>query len=212
MTHREFLKSEFLKNIAPDLEKLNFRLNKSLCTAYRRNEEGWLGFSLIFLINEQEGWTLNTSIGIRKDVVESIYHKTSGFETKYQKNTATIGCFIEDYIQQYDNIRINLIHESQIINAKDLVINLFDEIGLSYFQNYADIKTIDDLLNYNPLEECVHSNTIFRGAKGIITAKLTERGNYTELVEIYRKHYTEFCNGFYLPSYVELVNYLEKYG
>lgn len=210
MTKREFLKSELLKDLIKPFDSFNYKLNKTSGEVYKRDKEGWTRLTIIFLTNAQGGWTINTSIGIRKNSIEDIFHETSGFEAKYQKGTSTIGCFIEDYIKDYSNVRIALFEEQQLKEAKEAIINLFENVAKEYFHNFNNIKTIDDLLNSRPNEDTVHSNEIFRGSKGVITAKLTDRGNYSELVDIYCKKYEEFSNGFYLPAYKKLIDFLRN--
>jgi hypothetical protein len=60
---------------------------------------------------------------LRKNIVEDILHKISGFEPQYQKGTPTIGISIEDYLRDgSDKYRFDLMEESQInIIAKEII-------------------------------------------------------------------------------------------
>jgi hypothetical protein len=193
MTNREFLKSELLKALDIKLKDFGFQVNMKLGEFTRRNKDGWNKYQIVFLKTD-EGWELKPSLLLRVDSVEDIFHKTSEFEEKYKKGTPTIGTSIEDY-------------QSNVI-AQELYI-IFKEIALPFFDKYDTLEKIDKALNIKP-EDTSLTGAIFKGSKALIIAKLMCRRNFKELADYYYNYYKNFSEGFYLPNYIRLKEFLEN--
>ena len=80
---------------------------------------------------------------------------------------------------------------------------------MPFFTIFDSLEAIEKLVNDYPLDTSF-TGAIFKGAKGIILAKLCHKLNYNELVELYLNHYKKYAKGFYLPQFERLVNYLEN--
>lgn len=208
MTERDFLKSELLKALGIKLKPYDFNLNKSLAEYTKRNKDGWNKYQLVFLMRD-EGWEINPGLLMRLDIVENIFHKFSGFEEKYKKNTPTIGTSIEDIGNDHQFYRFELTEESQINVLAENLYSLFIKIGLPFFDKFNSLKKIDTVLNSNP-EDVSLTGPIFKGSKAIIIAKFTGRNDFHELKSFYYKYYEKFADGFYLPEYKELTKALEE--
>jgi hypothetical protein len=207
MTKNEFLKRELLRAVEEGLKDSKFTLSKSQAEFIRRSNEGWDKYQLMFL-NRNEGWEINPAMLIRKNIVEDIFHCTSGFEKKYQKGTPTIGSSIENYLgERNGNYRFELAEESQIGVIAQKIIALFKEVALPFFSKYNTIESLDLVINEN-IADVELTGAIFKGSKGIILAKLTDRNNYKYLVEIYTKYYENFSDGFYLLRFKNLLEAL----
>lgn len=207
MNKEEFLKSELLKALDPMLKDFGFKVNKASGEFTKKNKDGWYKYQIVFL-KTNGGWELKPSLLLRIDVVENIFHETSGFEEKYKKGTPTIGTTIEDYQADNGIYRFQLTEESQIdIVARELFL-LFQKSALPFFEEFYSLKKIDAVLNIN-LSDTSLTGSIFKGLKTLIIAKLTGRSNYKELEDFYLNYYKEFSNGFYLPDYKRLTDYLE---
>ena len=208
MTNREFLKSELLKALDIKLKDIGFQVNMKLGEFTRRNKDGWNKYQIVFLKTD-EGWELKPSLLLRVDSVEDIFHKTSEFEEKYKKGTPTIGTSIEDYQSNGKTYRYQMREEPHInVIAQELYI-IFKEIALPFFDKYDTLEKIDKALNIKP-EDTSLTGAIFKGSKALIIAKLMCRRNFKELADYYYNYYKNFSEGFYLPNYIRLKEFLEN--
>ncbi len=209
MTKNEFLKGELLRTVEGELRFNNFILNKTLAEFTRKDNQGWDKYQLIFL-KRDDGWEINPAMLIRKDAVEDIFHRTSGFEKKYQKGTPTIGSSVEDYLgNRSGSYRFDLTEESQIDSVAQKILTLLKEIALPFFDKYNTIENLDLAINEDPSNTAL-TGTIFKGSKGIILAKLTNREDYNRLVTLYTKHYEKLSDGFYLSGFKNLLGTLSQ--
>lgn len=207
MTKRGFLKTEFLNELSKKLLEYNFILKKASSEFIKKNRGSFLNYSLVFL-SRDEGWEINPTMGIRINSIEEIYHTTSGFEEKYQKSTPTISTSIESFLNDGKEHRFTLEEENQINNAVIVFLDIFRNISLPFFEKYSSLKAIDAVLNENPQDTSL-TGAIFKGSKGLILAKLTNRYNYPELVKIYTDQYQQLADGFYLNDFKKLISILE---
>ena len=208
MTNREILKSELLKALDIKLKDFGFQVNMKLGEFTRRNKDGWNKYQIVFLKTD-EGWELKPSLLLRVDSVEDIFHKTSEFEEKYKKGTPTIGTSIEDYQSNGKTYRYQMREEPHInVIAQELYI-IFKEIALPFFDKYDTLEKIDKALNIKP-EDTSLTGAIFKGSKALIIAKLMCRRNFKELADYYYNYYKNFSEGFYLPNYIRLKEFLEN--
>ncbi len=210
MTKGEFLKSELLKGLNVKLKDFGFKLNKSSGEFTKKNKDGWYKYQIVFL-NRNGGWELKPSLLLRFDIVEDIFHKTSGFEERYKKGTPTIGTSIEDYQTDNNNYRFYLTDENQIDAIEQNLFLLFKKIALPFYEKFNSLEKVDKALN-NDLEDTSLTGDIFKGSKSLIVAKLIGRDNYKELEDFYLQYYKEFANGFYFPDFKKLTKFLEGFN
>src|SRR5690349_21482164 len=145
MSIKSSLKEKVLDDLAELLSHYDFKLKKSKSEFYKKNKEGWYNYQIIFLENS-EGFKVYASMGIRKNIVEEIFHRTSGFDKKYQKNTPTIGCFIEDFAKKKKSYRYNLLKEQDISVVIEHLYVDFKDVALHYFRQYDSINIINEIL------------------------------------------------------------------
>ncbi|WP_194973046.1 hypothetical protein [Aquiflexum lacus] len=208
MTEREFLKSEVLKGLYEELIHYDYILIKSTGEFVKKSKDGWFKYSLLFLIRD-EGWEINPTISLRINLVEEIYHTVSGFEKKYQKGTPTLGTSVENYINDGQEYRFRLVNENQINKVVSGLTDLFKKVALPFYQRYSSIEALDKVLNENPSDSSL-TGAIFKGAKGLILAKLTKRSDYPDLVKVYTSHYEQLADGFYLKDFEKLILKLDS--
>lgn len=207
MTKRDFLKTELLKKLNEHLTQHGFKLNRQLAEFTRRSKSGWHQYQIVFVLKDS-GWDIRPAIFIRVHQVEDIFHRTSGFEPKYQKGTPTIGLSLSSYVDEPNKYSYMLTEESQIDELASLYLSAFDELALPFFQKYDDLDVMEKIINSDPYD-IKFTGPIFKGSKGLILAKLTKRDNYDELVRRYTHYYEQLSDGFYLPSFKALVDSLE---
>lgn len=203
MTEREFLKTEVLKGLSEDLMHFDFKLIKSSGEFVKKNKDGWLKYTPLFLVRK-EGWEINPTISLRINLVEDIYHTVSGYEKKYQKGTPTLGASVENYINDGQEYRMQIDAEKQINAVVSELIELFKKVALPFFQIYSSIEALDKALNENPSDSTL-TGVIFKGFKGIILAKLTKRPDFPYLENVYRRHFKQLADGFYLNDFEKLI-------
>ncbi|MEQ8573823.1 MAG: hypothetical protein RIB63_07165 [Fulvivirga sp.] len=203
------MKESILLKLGEKLMPYGFKLKKSTGEFTKKTINGWHRYLVLFY--DKDGYEINTSVGIRINKVEDIYHRTSGFEKKYHKGTSTIGCFVEDYLKEYDNYRFSVNKEGDLKNVVAVLLEIFEKVALPYFDKYDNLELIDKLLNSDPNEQTVHKgNTAMRAHIGIIVARLVGNVKYPELVESYHDIIGRTNKGFYKSEYEALVKDLEN--
>lgn len=207
MINKESLRVALLLKLGEQLNVMGFTLNKSQSEFKKTLSLGWEKYQIVFLKREF-GWELKPSLLLRIDKIENIFHEISGFEEKYKNGTHTIGISIEDYLHDGNKYRYSLTHENQVDEISRELFNVFNKVALPFFEKYSSLAAIEEVLNQNPYDTSL-TGSIFKGYKTIIMAKLMQRNNFNDLVNIYQKYYSEFSNGFYLPEYEKLVEVLQ---
>src|SRR4051794_19245042 len=133
MNKREFLKEELLKVLEPELKSYGFTINKKKSEFIKRGNDGWQKYQVIFLLRN-EGWEINLGMLIRINVVEEIFHQTSGFEPKYQKDTPTIGVTVGNYLQDGESYKFDLFDEQHINGVAKHILLVFNNIAVPFFE------------------------------------------------------------------------------
>ena len=100
-----------------------------------------------------------------------------------------------------------MINEIQINGVVNNLIELFDNVAEPFFRTYNNLPAIDEKLNSN-FNDTSLTGDIFKGMKSLIIAKLVKRKDFDKIENIYHSYYKEFSNGFYLPEYLRLKEFL----
>ena len=202
------IKEKLLSKLEGELSQYNYKLKKSADEFIHKNKDGWFKFQLIFLERDDD-WEINLGMLIRIDNIENIYHKASYFEPKYHKTTPTIGITVENYINDGNEYRFDLIKSQDIETCFNGILKLFKEIAIPFFEKYKSINEIEKAINVK------EGNSIFSGIKyegnlGIILAKLVNNPDYEFFKAKYLKYYTEDYDGFYLEEYLNIIKVLDS--
>jgi hypothetical protein len=146
---------------------------------------------------------------VRNELIESIFHKTSGFEEKYHKGTISVVESIKDPSTNKKG-RYDLYEDRDVDDVVEKLKTLFYEYALAYFDKFSQIENIDQALNDNFDRP---NRTFLLGicSRGLIVAQLLGRKDYAELEAFYTKQMEEVANGFYLPEFERLKAYLREY-
>ena len=166
-------------------------------------------FQLVCL-DGKPGLRVQPNVGVRVARIEETFHRISGFEPKYQGDTVTIGAGIGN-ITNNDNRACEFIVETDVdvITASEQILRVFREFALPYFARFSELSAIDAELNDHPLERTPNRPVPWlRCASGLIVAKLVERPNYTELVQVYGDLMSRADKGFYLGRFRALADIL----
>lgn len=85
-------------------------------------------------------------------------------------------------IQDHSSYELIIETDTDIANASNEIIRLYEAFIKSYFKENSNLNRIDSILNDFPDQINVHSNEqFFRCPKGLIVAKLNGRENFQEL-------------------------------
>ena len=203
------LRPQLLETLNTDLAIHGFRLQKRQDRFIRAFKNAGIShFFILLFLSSEHGYRIFPQVAIRLDAVETIFHFTSGFEKKYQPHTPTIGSNIWRILGTESYVRLSSWDDLEA--SAHTLSHLFTTFALPYFDRCSEIGTIDQTLNDRPNDYSPHRIMDYlRASTGIIAAKLNNRSNYNELVEIYRQQMGRFANGFYLPRYEALVGHLE---
>jgi len=205
------LKTALLESIRVELTGAGFISKTPKETFYRRYNGIVEVFQLVCL-DGQSGWRIQPNVGIRIDCVEEIFHRTSGFDLKYQKDTPTIGNAIGAMVSG-DNRACEYLLEkrSEVVSVTEKIVRVFHAFALPYFARFNSLAAIDAELNDKPTERTPQRVVPWlRCATGVIVAKLTGRINYNQLVEIYTDVMSNSEKGFYFGRFQALVKSLEE--
>ncbi|GGA39978.1 hypothetical protein [Dyella nitratireducens] len=131
--NRKKLKEALHKALSPLMREKGFKAHPRK-DAYIREHEGRTDvFQLVFL-EHNSGWRVRPHVGVRHERVENIFHQTSGFEQKYQKDTSTVGASVEAIVvgtnRAYEYILESL---SQLDEVANELLNLYVEAAAPYF-------------------------------------------------------------------------------
>ena len=124
-------------------------------------------------------------VGVRSELVEEIFHRTSEYSESNSASTATLGVSVK-LLTGSEDFDLVLVDTDDVDPAIDRAKSAFRDVAVPYFAQYCSLKQIDAALNDNPEEPCIHMlNERARCSRGLIVAKLLNRRNYSELVQIY---------------------------
>lgn len=190
-----------------DLRPLGFECTKGEHSFFRRRNGRRERFH--FAVIKYPGEVrLHPTLGIRFDKVESIFHRTSGFEPQFH-GTDTVGLHLRN-VRGPNGYEIQLHSEFDVPSVVRRLMEIFHADAEPYYAKYSTLEAIDRSLNERPRERTVHSILPRqRCSAGVIVAKLLGRDDYEELVSIYRETLQQEAKGFYLPRFEALVQDLE---
>lgn len=204
-------KISLLDIVSKDLKLYDFKLIKTKEWFIKKNNEKSCIFWIVFY-NDPDGIRVTPTVAVRLEQVEKIFHISSSFSKKNQRNTHTIVSELWRYLDSPKKYQYKIVTEDNIPSVAERLFNDFKHEALNYFQNYSELEQVDSLLNDNPHQYSVHQIMDFtRCSRGIITAKLCSRKNYQELSSIYRERMKNQNNGFYLASFEQLLEDLSNY-
>lgn len=165
-------------------------------------------FQLVIL-DDKSGCRIRPSVCVRFSNVESIFHRTSGFEPEYQRDTPTVGLDLWRVFGK-EGFELPLKDDSDVPQVLSQLKAIFSDKAVPYFSQFASMRAVDSAINEVPNEPCVHRVMPWlRASTGAIVAKLVRRKNYDDLICAYREMLRGDSNGYYLPRFESLLTDLE---
>ena len=207
---REF-KGAILSALTPELASRGFAFNPALEQFARKVKKGVTHFYYVLITESEPFVRLDAHIALRLDLVESIFHKTSGYEKKYQSRTPTMGGAL-DAITGNPKFKMLLDRKTGAQQARSLLLaTAMLEFYEDWYFRFSQIENIDHELNDDPLRETPNRPMHWlRCSTGIIAASLIARPDFGALVHTYTDVMRSFNNGFYLPRFEALLHEREE--
>lgn len=204
------LRRAIFESIAAPLKRDGFELKVSKNTFIRKQDDG-LDIFMLVCRDGKPGLRVQPEMGRRIHHVEQIFHKTSGFEPKFQKDTPTVGGAVGEIVYNHGRDCEFLVElESEVSSTSEQILKIFYTFALPYFEKYKSLTAIDAELNDKPTERTPNrAATWLRCATGVIVAKLTGRPDYEQLAKIYTDVMRRVGGGFYLERFLALVKSLD---
>lgn len=198
--------------LVPRFAALGFRWEAGRDRFVREHAETTDLFPLI-CTDAKPGWWVQQVVAIRIEMVEQIFHQTSGFGGQDQTGTATLGASVGTILggKNLDG-RLLLEREDQVEPVATEIMATFSNVALPYYARWSSLRAIDAELNDDPTVRSPHRGgpPLWRCSTGIIVAKLVGRSDYDALAAYYTDVMTRVSNGFYLKQYLALLESLRS--
>jgi len=203
-------KAKLFESLRSRLDDEGFAYRKQKGWFLRRGADSTDFFQLVCL-KSPGGWRIQPNVAVRIERVEEIFHRTSGFEARYQKGTPTIGGSVGAITRTHNSdVEFRLESDSDVVSVAEEILTLFRSIGLPYFERFHSITAVDHELNDDPTRRTPHRAAPWlRCSTGLIVAKLINRPNYHALLDIYTQVLSRSDGGFYLSRFQALQQDLE---
>lgn len=205
------LKTALFDALCRQLAKYDFTF-KAKVDNFVRQHDGTLEIFQITCLDGKPGYRIQPGVAVRIEQVENIFHQTSGFESKHQKDTPTMGSSVGILLTgDSRSCEFLLETESEVQSITKKIMDVFHDFALPYFERWGSLTAIDAELNDKPTERTLHRALAwFRCSTGIIVAKLLDRPDYDQLAAYYTEVMTQDNNGFYLKRFQALLESLES--
>lgn len=210
-----YFKKMFLEKLAERLKDDEFKYIKSKEAFTRKVNFGEQLYTIHF-----HNWVGNDcfyitqGVHVRFEEVESFYHESSWFEKKYHKYSTTVGCSLDNYLNDAKEVFQQCIkNEKDAFEASEYCFSLYKEIAIPFFNSYNTLESLHHLANSNPNEDSSILSFRNKGIKGLIVAYLIRVSDeeLNKLIHIYSKQYAKLYDGFYKSDFDNVVENVKKH-
>ena len=201
-------RAELMKTLEPRMAARGFRLVKSQ-DLFRKKQTGIKWIYRLHFLNYVD-YKVELQMAIRIDEMEKIFHRTSGYEKKYQSSSVGLVAALWSFVGDHEQFMYDLSRVDQVPRIASQIESAFDTVAAPWFDKYSTVAAIDSLLNKEPDKFSIYFLFPWlQYAHGLIAARLNQRPNYDELAAIYSKAMKRISKGFYSDGYEALVRDLE---
>jgi len=206
-------RNELLQNLSAKLMPYSYNLVRRM-DWFERREKVRSMFRLDFYGSQSRpsSYSVAPSLAIRINEVEDIFHRFSGFDLKYQRDTPTVWTALDKLLRNGKSFEYSLPTVAHIQLAEQKLFSVFMDHGRSFFQHNSSLVAVNQLLNSNPEEEdsiyCIPEHRYFRG---VITAKLANDHTYKQISVEYHRQIKERLPH-RIEAFKDLLFYLEHYN
>ncbi|MDH6125482.1 hypothetical protein [Kitasatospora sp. GP82] len=193
---------DLVSALAPVLEARGFVWSPRR-SAFRRRTDGVQHLLQLVFVDYAPVVEVGIELAVRHDAVESVFHRTSGIDKRYQAGTSTIGGDFAE-VTGIPSARIEIAPPGDVGEAVRRLISTV-EPAERYFARFSDLAEVDRELNSHP--ECRTPNRPMpwlRCSTGLIVARLVGRPDYGLLLAAYREQMATVNDSFYLARFTRL--------
>jgi hypothetical protein len=201
------VKNTLLEGMDKSFQNLGFELNKNEI-AYQRIKGSSVQTFYFLIFKKKDGIYVEPRWSIKLKEILDIYHKVATKEKKYFKYTPILENSLGELIKYVENgsetgsgisMQYLIENDEDVLTLTKVIPKRFEEYVLPYFDKNSSNEKVDELLNKNPRELCIHQWLYpLRACVGIIAAKLVKNPRYNELLCIYEEELQEA-----VPAYKE---------
>ncbi len=149
---------------------------------------------------------------VRSELVERIFHRTSGTKKPLQALTPTITFSAEAVLGDGQLGRIRVEGPDELARKATDVMQSFLKLT-SVLNSLTGLAELEEKLNENPSALTVwYAVPYLRATRGLILAKLANPGRFRDLVSAYTARMQTLHNGFYLPKLQALIADLQLHN
>jgi hypothetical protein len=195
-------KAAIIAALSPELAECGFRYQATSARFIRKPTPGCTHAIHLLILESAPFVRLDVHLAVRLDAVEKIFHRTSGYEKKYQSSTPTVGGAL-DAITGNPQLRLLLEPDRERQQARALLLDapMLDFYD-TWFARFSELENIDHELNDDPLRDTPNRPMPWlRCSTGIIVAWMRQRPDYDRIADAYRGVLRAINNGFYLPRF-----------
>jgi hypothetical protein len=162
------------------------------------------GIYIQLIATPHHNYSLSVWCGVRNNVIEERFHRTSGVDKKHHARYTTINRNSGNSWSLNSAIEIRVA----IKHAKQFIL----ETAIPFLEREYSYQDYCDLLNSNPSSHRspYHGNAEDRCHYGVIAARMAADPRYEELKTIYTNFLRSTNKGFYYPRFAKLVADLES--
>jgi hypothetical protein len=176
---------------------------------FRKNTS--IGFENIILSvsNYDEESLVEVNFGCRHHEIEKVAQQFLTNSPEYWQEANTLIISIGKY-NEAKYFRYKVFDEEDLETVCQQIEHFFTDRGFTLLSEFSGLKAVDEILNKEPQKQCrfVYNQT-HRCFKGLIAAKLTNRENFFDLAETYRKSLIKLNASIEeLHQYERLLSYL----
>lgn len=157
-------------------------------------------------IERQQYILLQPAMGIRHDLIEDTFHRTSGMDDRYKAQTLTLVSTLTK-LHNSSDFEVRVHRRDDVPLAVPRIVEMYEHFMRPFFSKFRDIDAIDRLLNENPDTPCAFVALPWRRCSvGLIAASIVGRPNINGLAKCYHARLSSDQNGFYLPPFERLLH------
>lgn len=201
------LEIEFIQKLEPFFKQNGFewlrdknQFRKNVATGFQN-----VIFSVTMYDNEK---IVEIHFGIRSEIIEELVQQFLINSESYKKDSNTIITNIGTY-RNNPYFRYKVKNNEDAVLAINDIKDFFEKDGFDFMNKIADIKTLDEMLNFDPQRKNKYIyNQVHRCFKGIASAKINDRSHFHGLIDIYRAYLLKNASDLELVHFERLVSYL----
>jgi hypothetical protein len=147
---------------------------------------------------------------VRHDLVEAIFHRTSGYPPATRADTPTVGGDLHRLVPGAPG-RFELGPDGEVGDAAAWLAGALPRLE-EYWARFSDLAEVDRELNADP-DRTTPNRPLpwLRCSTGLIAARLAGRPGYDELEAAYRRQLAVDNGGFYLGRFTALAEDLRRH-